>query len=796
MSNASKCTVPIAQSRTNQGSCTPPWFQNGSEYLPMGCNFKLLIDGEEAFREIYHAIEAAEHSVHIIAMAFQPSMHFIRDGKSLNIGQLLEKKALAGKKVRLLCFTCDPAWCPIGVTGWKPGEANTPGRRVIALKDRPPTMTPEQWRYDLEWFAKYNVNFHDSGWDRLGKTIDSTLDRLARSLYYGANWKEMRRPTKNLIFRDRGFSPIDRFGIAFQHYTDDSIGWSAIGNLTVGPSHHQKMVLVDYEDRQKRVGFVMGHNMLDEYWDTTAHGYRAHPCNLGRNGTHPRHDFSCRLTGPILDDVFNNFSQAWARETGETLPRLADIEAKAQRIAPVAKFDFGHNPVQEGFSTIAQVLRTQIQENAKDINKNYLQTVGNASQYIYIENQYFRWRPLADRIKQCAIGQTEAGRVPEVDGPLYFFVISNVEQESMSPGVYLTYHMMNDLGRADVLPDIARDYRVPDASKQLGDIQPQIDALERTRSTLVQQASAVACSGAGGATHWGSSPSGKSSASFPTGGNYSSNAIVDTDQKLAALRARKDALKRDMDAIRRDKPQTDEDGKRFYKTLKQDPPPGLKVHICTLVSADSPGRSGSTAVAEDGRVLTREERVDLLDAQVKAQEADRQKLLDQRKGVDREASELQNLPHTSRDLTERYAAIDKQLAPLEAKRAELAALQNTSDPIDWVDVYVHAKLMIIDDTFMSLGSANINNRSMDVDSELAVIHDSDKITLPARQSLWGMHTNGQSGMEPLNKDGMDKAYNKWGYVIKRNKRAKKNLERPVAALIEFYCGTKVRSNGD
>jgi len=38
-------------------------------------------------------------------------------------------------------------------------------------------------------------------------------------------------------------------------------------------------------------------------------------------------------------------------------------------------------------------------------------------------------------------------------------------------------------------------------------------------------------------------------------------------------------------------------------------------------------------------------------------------------------------------------------------------------------VYVHSKLMIVDDDFVILGSANINDRSMvgDRDSELAVI---------------------------------------------------------------------------
>lgn len=43
--------------------------------------------------------------------------------------------------------------------------------------------------------------------------------------------------------------------------------------LTLFASHHQKMVLVDYEDTANAVGFVMGHNMHRNYWDTSAHLY-------------------------------------------------------------------------------------------------------------------------------------------------------------------------------------------------------------------------------------------------------------------------------------------------------------------------------------------------------------------------------------------------------------------------------------------------------------------------------------------------------------------------------------------
>lgn len=56
-------------------------------------------------------------------------------------------------------------------------------------------------------------------------------------------------------------------------------------------------------------------------------------------------------------------------------------------------------------------------------------------------------------------------------------------------------------------------------------------------------------------------------------------------------------------------------------------------------------------------------------------------------------------------------------------------------------VYIHSKLMIVDDVFTTHGSANLNTRSMMVDSELNICHEHPAFSRPLRQRLWGMHTN-------------------------------------------------------
>ncbi|WP_404992420.1 phospholipase D-like domain-containing protein [Cupriavidus pauculus] len=102
-------------------------------------------------------------------------------------------------------------------------------------------------------------------------------------------------------------------------------------------------------------------------------------------------------------------------------------------------------------------------------------------------------------------------------------------------------------------------------------------------------------------------------------------------------------------------------------------------------------------------------------------------------------------------------------------------------PGKWVDVYIHSKLMIVDDVFMTLGSANINTRSMEGDSELNICHENAAVTAPLRRRLWDMHTGRLGGQE----DAGD-AFRAWQELIDENKKRKLEGQSPAASLIEFY----------
>ena len=72
------------------------------------------------------------------------------------------------------------------------------------------------------------------------------------------------------------------------------------------------------------------------------------------------------------------------------------------------------------------------------------------------------------------------------------------------------------------------------------------------------------------------------------------------------------------------------------------------------------------------------------------------------------------------------------------------------------DVYIHSKLMIVDDEFVNVGSTNVGQRSMSFDSELhiGVVDDNDTFAKEFRKTLW----NELTGQSPAALDDPVAAY--------------------------------------
>ncbi|MNV28502.1 Cardiolipin synthase [compost metagenome] len=165
----------------------------------------------------------------------------------------------------------------------------------------------------------------------------------------------------------------------------------------------------------------------------------------------------------------------------------------------------------------------------------------------------------------------------------------------------------------------------------------------------------------------------------------------------------------------------------------------------------------------------------------------------------REAQRRKNLDNDLRkgSLQSQIEAIEgetfAQLPELSGLKVHVCSLVAPDSPAGkkWMEVYIHSKLMIVDDVFTTHGSANINTRSMQVDSELNIAHEWASVTQAMRRRLWGMHTNGLGAQ-----DDPKEAFEAWEEIINRNKGLQSRQLTPYAPLVEFYFGESDLSDLD
>lgn len=89
--------------------------------------------------------------------------------------------------------------------------------------------------------------------------------------------------------------------------------------------------------------------------------------------------------------------------------------------------------------------------------------------------------------------------------------------------------------------------------------------------------------------------------------------------------------------------------------------------------------------------------------------------------------------------------------------------------------------MIINDIFTTHGSANINTRSMQVDSEMNIAHEWSSVTKSLRKRLWDLHTYKKGSL-----DNASDAFDAWEDILRENQKCQQNHQEPVAPVIMFY----------
>lgn len=90
------------------------------------------------------------------------------------------------------------------------------------------------------------------------------------------------------------------------------------------------------------------------------------------------------------------------------------------------------------------------------------------------------------------------------------------------------------------------------------------------------------------------------------------------------------------------------------------------------------------------------------------------------------------------------------------------------------EIYIHSKLMLVDDVFMTLGSANLNQRSMAVDSEINIATVDYRVARDLRKRVWRMHSGGLVDGGGGTKAEIVTAFKDWNNLMRSNRKKKFN----------------------
>lgn len=676
-------------------------FENGTRSEPVPATFKALVNGKEAFEELHDRIENAQHSIDIAIWGFQPSMHFKRDGKSPCIGDLLIQKALEGKKVRILVWSL-----PGNIQTFS--EANLGNKPGVWLKDKVEGVTSAQVDYDRWWYEAIRGNF-----DNVIRRSD-----IYGIIYTTKKFEKLVEFTKssnrtNLVYKNRHVAkqennykdktlPEEAQRLQKHNFKDKTLPKNAYKYaLKYAPSHHQKTVLIDYEIPELAVGFVLEHNMVDNYWDDSNHSLKTTLPNKGKNSPTPLQDVSSIVTGQVLWDINHNFCQSWDRQNNKQWGKdPVDIGITGKRQS-FTRDHYQPNPslVDDSKLVMAQIVRTYDQPNIEDIMKVYLKNIKQTTSYIYTENQYFRFPPLVREFISHWETIKNNGRT---EGPIHWFTVTNSSDEGIGAGTYTTNEMFKLLGRQEVMPGVARNIKLNELEAQLG--------MAKKREFRLYNESMKA-----------PTAEGKTVAAAEFEKNQQEIQRIEKEigeikekqqieEKKTQEAGKAGSAKKEGELNQIESSELGQEEPNLTKELGYEisDTPGIKAHICTLMPKDENGKYVHTY---------------------------------KKNGKDTPA-----------------------------------------------EVYVHSKVTIMDDVFTVISSANLNTRSMQVDTELGIIMECAEVAEGLRKRLWDLHTNKNSAANP---DDMHdyavakEAFKKWGKLIEANKRSQKDGNSPECALREF-----------
>ncbi len=178
---------------------------------------------------------------------------------------------------------------------------------------------------------------------------------------------------------------------------------------------HQKMILIDHRLPAHALGFVQGFNFHSAYFDEPEHPYK-NPNRLNLEKA-PIQDIGLKVRGAVLQDLFHNFKESWNHSLGFFDGTVASeiTEAPPPRDPLAAALGNARR-------VPAQILRTWKKTGEFTIEDMYKKNLGNLiNQFIYVEDQYFRYPEFAQAILARASALQARGSTKK----LYVFVVTN-----------------------------------------------------------------------------------------------------------------------------------------------------------------------------------------------------------------------------------------------------------------------------------------------------------------------------------------------------------------------------------
>jgi phosphatidylserine/phosphatidylglycerophosphate/cardiolipin synthase-like enzyme len=106
-------------------------------------------------------------------------------------------------------------------------------------------------------------------------------------------------------------------------------------------------------------------------------------------------------------------------------------------------------------------------------------------------------------------------------------------------------------------------------------------------------------------------------------------------------------------------------------------------------------------------------------------------------------------------------------------------------------VYVHAKLAVVDDRWLTLGSANLNEHSLFNDTELNLVTHDPRVAREVRLLLWSEHL--ERPVDAITGDTTEVVESAWK-PISREQRARQERHAPLTHRLVELPGVSRRSS--